>query len=35
MEHVDTSDFGFELSVPMKVDIQIGDNLAEMEELEL
>lgn len=35
MEHVDTSDFGFELSVPMKVDIQVGDNLAEMEELEL
>lgn len=36
MEHVDTlTDFGFELSVPMKVDIQIGDNLYSMEEMKL
>jgi len=35
MEHVDTSDFGFELSVPMKVDIQVGDSLATLEELKL
>jgi len=35
MEHVDTSDFGFELSVPMKVDIQVGDSLASLEELKL
>ena len=35
MEHVDTlTDFGFELSVPMKVDIQIGDNLYAMGEME-
>lgn len=36
MEHVDTlTDFGFELSVPMKVDIQIGDDLYSMEEMKL
>jgi DNA polymerase-1 len=35
LENVDTSDFGFELSVPMKVDIQIGDNLAALEEIDL
>jgi len=36
MEHVDTlTDFGFELSVPMKVDIQIGDTLYSMKEMKL
>lgn len=33
MENVDTSIFGFKLRVPMKVDIEVGDNLHEKEEL--
>lgn len=35
MEHVNTSDFGFELSVPMKVDIQVGDSLATLEDYKM
>lgn len=35
MEHVDTSDFGFALSVPMKVDLQVGDDLYNMKTLSI
>lgn len=34
MEHVDTSNFGFSLSVPMKVDIQVGDDLANLKQID-
>jgi DNA polymerase-1 len=33
MESVDTSSFGFELTVPFKVDMKMGKNLSEMKDL--
>lgn len=33
MESVDTSKFGFELTVPFKVDMKVGKNLSEMKDL--
>ena len=33
MESVDTSDFGFELTVPFKVEMKVGKNLSEMKDL--
>lgn len=35
LENIDISAFGFKLTVPFKVNLEIGDNLAEMKKLEL
>jgi len=35
MENIPTEQFGFKLKVPLEIEVEVGDNLSEMEEVKI